>query len=340
LVRATGFFADNTVLGSSRMPSKPRLALLVAALLGLTTLTACGSSTSDASGEVVLRVGDQTGATQSRLKAAGLLDNLPYKIEWSQFAAAVNLHEALRADAIDIGGANDSPTVTAIAGGSKIKVAAAWSNGGKGTYLLVPKDSPARTVADLKGKRISPTTRGSVAHYLVIGALKQARLSDTDVTLNFLAPSEANGAFSSGNIDAWATWSVYAARARGELGARVLSDGAGINSGLNVLSATDKALGDPRKRTAIQDFASRVDKSYTWSKDNPDAFDKWYAGFAHQPLAVATQVRPDETTYQRIPVDAALGAQLQKTYDTWVQQGLFPDGKKLSEYLDSGIDPR
>ncbi len=323
------------------MPSKPRLALLLlAALLGLATLTACGSSTSDASGEVVLRVGDQTGATQSRLKAAGLLDNLPYKIEWSQFAAAVNLHEALRADAIDIGGANDSPTVTAIAGGSKIKVAAAWSNGGKGTYILVPKDSPIRTLADLKGKRVSPTTRGSVAHYLVIGALKQAGLSDKDVTLNFLAPTEANSAFATGSIDAWATWSVYAARARGELGARVLSDGAGINSGLNVLSATDTALADPRKRTAIQDFASRVDKSYAWSKDNPDAFDKWYAGFAHQPLAVATQVRPDETTYQRIPVDATLAGRLQKTYDTWVQQGLFPGGKDLSKYIDSGIDPR
>ncbi|WP_328609247.1 ABC transporter substrate-binding protein [Amycolatopsis sp. NBC_00345] len=322
------------------MSPKPRLALLVAALVGLATLTACGSSTSDASGEVVLRVGDQTGATQSRLKAAGLLDHLPYKIEWTQFAAAVNLNEALRADAIDIGGANDSPTVTAIAGGSKIKVAAAWSNGGKGTYILVPKDSPIHTLADLRGKRVSPTTRGSVAHYLVIGALKQAGLSDKDVTLNFLAPSEANSAFATGSIDAWATWSVYAARARGELGARVLSDGAGINSGLNVLSATDTALADPRKRTAIQDFASRVDKGYTWSKDNPAAFDQWYAGFAHQPIAVATQVRPDETTYQRIPVDAALAGQLQKTYDTWVRQGLFPGGKDLSKYLDSGIDPR
>ncbi|HEY2042672.1 MAG TPA: LLM class flavin-dependent oxidoreductase [Jatrophihabitans sp.] len=148
------------------------------------------------------------------------------------------------------------------------------------------------------------------------------------------------GAFSTGNVDAWATWSVYAARARGELGARVLSDGAGINSGLNVLSATDTALGDPRKRAAIQDFASRVDKSYAWSKDNPGAFDKWYAGFAHQPIEVATQVRPEETTYQRIPVDAALAAQLQKTYDTWVRQGLFPGGKDLSKYLDARIDPR
>ena len=312
------------------------LPLLAGIILAASVLTACGSSNAESSGQVVLRVGDQTGATQSRLRAAGLLDNLPYKIEWSQFAAAVNLHEALRAGAVDIGAANDSPTVTAIAGGSKIKVVAAWSNGGKGTYLLVPKDSPIRTVADLKGKRISPSTRGSVAHYLVIGALKQASLSDKDVTLNFLSPTEANSAFSTGGIDAWGTWGIYAARARGHLDARVLSAGEGINTGLSVMSATDTAVADAGKRSAIEDFGHRIDLAYAWSKQNPDAFDKWYADFAHQPLEVAAQVRPEETSYQRIPVDSALTAQLQKTYDTWVQAGLLPGGLDLSKYVAPG----
>ncbi|SER00372.1 ABC transporter substrate-binding protein [Actinokineospora terrae] len=315
-----------------------RVLLLLVALLGAAALTGCGSSTSDSAGRVVLRVGDQTGATQSRLRAAGLLDDLPYDIEWSQFAAAVNLHEALRADAIDIGGASDSPTVTAIANGSRIKVAAAWTNGGRGTYLLVPKDSPAKTVADLRGKRISPTTKGSVAHYLVIGELTKAGISDKDVTLNFLAPTEANAAFSTGRIDAWATWAVYAVRARTEQGARVLSDGAGVNTGLNVLSATDKALADHGKRDAIKDFAARLDRGYEWSRANPDAFDKWYAEFAHQPLAVATEVRPDETAYQRVPLDAALAGKLQKTYDTWVAQGLFPGGKDLAGFVAGDLD--
>ncbi|GAA2977944.1 ABC transporter substrate-binding protein [Actinokineospora diospyrosa] len=322
---------------SKRALSTTLLVALVA-VLGAAALTACGSATPATGGKVVLRVGDQTGATQSRLRAAGLLDDLPYEIEWSQFAAAVNLHEALRADAIDIGGASDSPTVTAIANGSKIKVAAAWANGGRGTYLLVPKDSPAKAVADLRGKRVSPTTKGSVAHYLVIGELAKAGLSDKDVTLNFLAPTEANAAFSTGQIDAWATWSVYAVRARTEQGARVLSDGTGVNTGLNVLSATEKALGDTGKRDAIKDFTSRLDRAYDWSRSKPDAFDKWYAEFAHQPLAVATQVRPDETAYQRIPVNADLAAKLQKTYDTWVAQGLFPGGKNLSDYIDTGFE--
>jgi sulfonate transport system substrate-binding protein len=308
---------------------------VAAVIMAATTLAACGSSPS--AGKVVLRIGDQTGATQSRLRAAGLLDNLPYAIEWSQFPAAVNLHEALRAGAVDIGAAADSPTVTAIAGGSKIKVVAAWSNGGKGTSILVPKDSPIHTLADLKGKRISPSTRGSVAHYLVLGALRQGGLSDKDVTLNFLAPAEANSAFSTGSIDAWGTWGVYAARARGQLGARVLTNGAGINTGLSVLSATDTALADPNKRKAIADFNSRVDRAYAWSRQHPDAFDKWYADFAHQPVEIATQVRPEETSYQRISVDDALAGQLQHTFATWVQGGVLQGQLDLRQYLNPGL---
>lgn len=308
---------------------------MAAVIVAVTTLAACGSPSSD--GKVVLRIGDQTGATQSRLRAAGLLDNLPYKIAWSQFPAAVNLHEALRAGAVDIGAAADSPTVTAIAGGSKIKVVAAWSNGGKGTSILVPKDSPIQTLADLKGKRISPSTRGSVAHYLVLGALKQAGLSEKDVTLNFLAPAEANSAFSTDSIDAWGTWGVYAARARGQLGARVLTNGAGINTGLSVMSATDTALADPNKRKAIADFDSRVDRAYAWSRQYPDAFDKWYADFAHQPVEIASQVRPEETSYQRISVDDALAGRLQHTFDTWVQAGVLQGQLDLHQYLDPGL---
>lgn len=308
------------------LPPVRRFIAVAAALL--VALTACGSSD-----KPVLRVGDQTGETESRLRAAGLLDDLPYEIEWARFPAAANLHEALRADAVDIGSAADSPTVAAIAGGSQIKAVAAWNNGGKGTYVLVPKDSPIRTLADLKGKRISPSTRGSVAHYLVLGALQQAGLRESDATLNYLAPTDASSAFSTGNIDAWATWGVYAARTRGELGARVLTDGAGINSGLSVLSATDKSLTDPAKRQAIADFADRVDRSYTWAQQNPAAFDEWYSDFARQPREIAAQIRQEQTAYRRIPLDDAFAAQLQNTFNTWTRAGVLQGDEDLKTFV-------
>src|SRR5207253_1660441 len=126
-----------------RMNVAPRLRGLLLSYLALAAGLVLAAPVPRASAEdkvdlskVTLRIGDQTGATQSKLQAAGLLSTVPYRIEWSVYPAAVNLHEALKADAVDIGQAGDAPTVSAIAGGSQIKVVAAWSNGGKGTVLL------------------------------------------------------------------------------------------------------------------------------------------------------------------------------------------------------------
>jgi len=303
--------------------------------LALAAVTAgCGASgAAGSSGDVVLRVGDQTGMTRSRLEAAGLLKNLPYKIEWFRFAAAADLHEALRANAVDIGGAADSPTVAAIAAGSKIKVVAAWSNSGAGSYILVPKDSPIRTFADLAGKRISPSTRGSIAHYLVLGALRRAGLSASDAELNFLTPAEAYGAFSTGKLDAWGTWGVYAARARGQLGARVLTTGRGLTSGLYVMSATERALADAGKREAIVDFNNRVHQGFAWAERKPDDFIAWYADFTKQSTEIAAQVQPEEAAYRRVAVDDRLADQLQQTFDTWVEAGVLQGRLDLGSHV-------
>ncbi len=286
---------------------------------------------------MTLRIGDQVGQHHSKLKAAGLLDDVPYKIEWSVYPAAVHLHEALKADAIDVGAANDSPTVSAIAGGSKIVVVSAWGNGGKGTSLLVPKNSPAKTVADLKGKTISPTTRGSVAHYLVVGELKKAGLREEDVKLAFLNPVDAGAAFAAGSIDAWATWGVYAARIRSTLGARVLSDGAGVNSGLFVFSATQAAAHDPGKIAAIADYSDRIERSYRWTREKRAEHIAWYKSFAKQDDAIANDVYDDDASYRRLPIDDAFAARLKLTFDTWKSVGVLNGDIDFGAYLYRGL---
>ncbi len=287
--------------------------------------------------KVTLRVGDQVGQQQSKLRAAGLLEGLPYRIEWSVYPAAVHLHEALKADAVDIGGANDSPTVSAIANGSRVSAVAAWDNGGRGTYLLVPRNSPARTVADLKGKTISPTTRGSVAHHLVVGELKKAGLSPDDVKLAFLNPVDAGAAFAAGSIDAWATWGVYAARIRGALGGRVLSDGAGINSGLFVYSATASALADPGKLAAIADLSDRISRGYEWSRTNRAAHVAWYRTFAKQDEAISQSIYEDEAGYRRIAIDDAFVGRLRKTFDTWTSVGVLNGDIDFARHVHRGL---
>ncbi|WGF88261.1 ABC transporter substrate-binding protein [Marinivivus vitaminiproducens] len=288
--------------------------------------------------DVTLRVGDQMGATRARFEAAGLLDDVPYEIDWSVHAAAVNLHEALKADAVDIGSAADSPTVSAIAGGSKIKVVAAWTNGGKGSYLLVPGDSEIQTLADLEGRTICPTTRGSIAHYLVLGALKKGGLGASDAKLAFLTPADATAAFAAESVDAWATWGTYAARTIGA-GARVLTDGQGINSGLSVLSATDSALADPAKVAAIADFALRTERSFVWSREQKADWIAFYSDFTRQDEAIVELTFDGETSYTRLAPDDGLAAILQTTYATWVEARVLPDaGLNLSDFVYRGIE--
>ncbi|UFN47707.1 PhnD/SsuA/transferrin family substrate-binding protein [Roseomonas sp. OT10] len=173
---------------------------------------------------VTLRVADQAGATRSKLAAAGLLDDVPYRIEWSVFAAAVNIHEALKAGAVDLGMAGSGPTIAALAGGSRVRIVAGWDTGGRETYLLVPPDSPVRRLEELRGRTVSPTGRGSAGHLIVVNALESVGLSAADVKLAFLSPADAGAAFSSGSIDAWGIWSTYAYRA---LGTRKARAGAG-----------------------------------------------------------------------------------------------------------------
>jgi sulfonate transport system substrate-binding protein len=283
--------------------------------------------------KVTLRVGDQTGATQSRLRAASALEGVPYRIEWSVYAAAVNLHEALKAGAIDIGGAGDAPTVSAFAGGSPIKIVAAWSNGGRGTDLLVPHDSPIESVAGLRGRTVSPTTRGSIGHFLLVGALKRAGLTPGDVKLAFLTPNDASAAFVAGSIEAWSIWGVYRSRAVGILKARVLAPGREILPGIGVIVATQSALADPAKVAAVADYADRVDRSYRWSASHRDEAIAWFAGFAKQDRATATLIYDEEASYRRVPVDDRVIASLQDIYATWVEAGVFKGNLDLSQYV-------
>lgn len=304
--------------------------------LALTTALVLPALAQDLSG-VTLRVGDQVGEQRARLEAAGLLADVPYQIEWSVYPAAVNLHEALKAGAVDVGMSADSPAVSAIAGGSKIKIAAAFNNGGLGTSIIVPKDSPLKTLEDLKGKTISPTTRGSVAHYLTLGALKKAGIDPKDVTLAFLTPADASAAFQSGGVDAWATWGIYKARSIGVLGARELFDGQGVNTGNIVYSVTEPALADPAKRKALEDYLTRIDQSYHWARDNREAFLTFYEGFSKQDRATVEPLYTEQTAYKPRRIDDAFVAGLQQVYDTWVAAGVLSGSLNLADYVDRDL---
>jgi hypothetical protein len=93
----------------------------------------------------------------------------------------------------------------------------------------VPKDSPIKSVADLKGRKLA-LNKGSNVHYLLVRLLEKAGVKYTDVELVFLPPAEGRRAFEKGAVDAWVIWEPYRAAAELTLGARTLADGSDLVS--------------------------------------------------------------------------------------------------------------
>ena len=280
---------------------------------------------------VLLRAGDQKGGLQALLDAAGELNGLPYDIKWSEFPAAAPLAEALNAQAVDFGPIGDAPLLFTLAAGSRVKAFAANQSDPYGTAVLVRPDSPLKTAADLKGKRIA-TNRGSIGHFVTLKALETAGLKAADVDLRFIPPPDAKLALTQGSVDAWATWEPYTALAETSGHARVLVSGRGLHSGLSFLAATDAALKD--KPEALRDFKARVERAQVWSYRNAQRFGESLARIIGIPQEAA-QLQFERRATRWIDIDAAVLAEQQRTADVYLQAGLIRQRLDVRQTFDA-----
>src|SRR5258708_19021867 len=99
------------------------------------------SAIASAIAQTTLRVGDQKGNSQAVMEAAGVLKDVPYKIEWKEFPAAAPLLEALGAGAIETGLVGDAPFTFAAAANVPAKAIGAIRQSGEGLAVLSPPQS-------------------------------------------------------------------------------------------------------------------------------------------------------------------------------------------------------
>lgn len=283
----------------------------------------------------ILRIGDQRGGVQALLTAAGELDNVPYRIEWALFPAAAPLLEALGAGAIDIGGIGGAPFAFAYASGSEIKAIYAYrpqgANAGRASAIIVPRDSPIWTLADLKGKRLA-TIKGSAGQDLALKLLEHAGLKPNDVTWVYLHNGEAKAALAAGSIDAWSTWGSYVGIAVLEGGDRILADGSIFPGGVGFYAATDAAIAD--KRAILADLVARVTRARAWALAHSDEYAAVLAKETGIPVKVA---RFSISSYlgASIPIDQSVIDEQKAVFERFRAAGII---SKVPA-LDGGYDP-
>lgn len=289
---------------------------LAAPLLSRPAFAATGA-TNAAGG--ILKVGDQRSTIRSLLEASGQLKDIPYTLEFADFPAAAPVLEALNAGAIDAGFAGDAAHAFALSNGLPAKIISAARSDPGCIGLLVRKDSPIRTVADLKGRTIT-AVRGSIGHYLVVAALKANGLSVNDVTLAFLQATEAKSAFSSGTVDAWAIWTLYVAQEVVAGTGRVLVDGRGLLNNNAFISATDVAIA--QKRPLLQDYVARVAAARIWALGNVEQYVRIWGDLVKVTPEIAVAAFKLER-FRPVAVDDGIVADLQTTADFYTGIGVI-----------------
>src|SRR5471032_1407528 len=180
------------------------------------------------------RIGYQKAAsTLVLLKAHGALEKrlapLGVKVSWNEFPAGPQLLEGLNVGAIDFGYVGEAPPVFAQAAGANFVYTAYEIPTPHAEGILVHRDSPIKTLADLKGKKIA-LNKGSDVHWLLVAALQKSGVKYSEIQPVFLAPADARAAFERGAIDAWAIWDPFLEAAKRQSNARLLADAEGIVS--------------------------------------------------------------------------------------------------------------
>ncbi|MGZ4442546.1 MAG: ABC transporter substrate-binding protein [Nocardioidaceae bacterium] len=324
-----------------RTPIMTRAGLALAGLAGLAALGACSSASgnedavkSDGSvdlSKVTLTVGDQKGGSHALLQAAGQLSKMPYKVQWKTFTSGPPLLEALNAGAIDVGGVGNTPPLFAAAANSNLTVVSGASMGAEGDTIVVPKDSPITSVAQLKGKKVA-VAEGSSANYDLLAQLAKAGVSYHDVQVQNLQPADALAAFSSGHVDAWAIWDPYTAQAQVQDHARILASGAGLVNGMTFEAANPDALKDKATAAALQDYLQRIVKAQVWSNTHRAKWAKVWASETGLPDAV-TRKAVDRRVAHPVPISPSVVDSEQKMADAFVKAKVLPKAFDVSTFF-------
>ncbi len=246
---------------------RSRRGFLRAAMLGMVAASwpqARAASQVDFTG-VTLRIAEFKGGDYALLKAAGL-DNTPYKLDVRDFSSGNVIAEAINAEALDAGSMSEIPPVFAAASGASIKIVATSKDDVNWQVVLVPKDSPINSIADLKGKRVG-YVRATTAHYYLAKMLAAVGLSFNDIVAVALSPVEGQSAFNRGSLDAWAIYGYNVPFSLKD-GARVLKTAQGYLSGNYVYTASPAALQDEKRSAALADLLLRMRQAYVWREAN------------------------------------------------------------------------
>jgi sulfonate transport system substrate-binding protein len=280
-----------------------------------------------------IRLGTQKGGFFPSVRQRGVVEEafkpLGIDIKWIDFQFGPPLLEAINVGSVDFGYVGDAPPIFAQAGGARIRYAAAVVSRGNNQAILAPQDSPIKTLADLKGKKIA-FGKGSSAHNLLVAALEKAGVPWSDITPVPLAPADATAAFVKGSVDAWSIWDPYVALAELKFNARAVAWERDIHS-----SSAFYIVGSDfvQKYPAI---VARLNQVFAdagkWAETHREEVSKAQSEVTGVDIE-AVRRSVDRSVFQVAPVDQEVIKTQQAVADRFAKLGLIPKPVDVAEIV-------
>jgi sulfonate transport system substrate-binding protein len=254
----------------------------------------------------------EQGLLERRLEAQGI------EVRWVQSLGSNKALEFLNAGSLDFGSTAGGAALLGHINGNPIRGVHVYSQP-EWASLVVRADSPLRSVAELRGKRIA-VTRGTDPHIFLLRALHEAGLSERDVQLVLLQHADGRTALLRGDVDAWAGLDPLTAGAEIEHGARLLYRNAAFNSGgvLNVRTAFADA-----HPALVREVLAAYTQARDWALANPDALRDLLARETKLPAAVVAR-QLERTKLTTGAVDEALRSQVAAAGAALQTAGVIP----------------
>jgi sulfonate transport system substrate-binding protein len=256
-------------------------------------------------------------------------------VKWVLSAGSNRALEYLNADSIDIGSTAGLAALLARANGAPIRTPYIYSRP-EWTALVVRGDSPIRTLADLKGRKVA-ATKGTDPYLFLLRALHTVGLKRSDIEHVSLQHADGRAALEQGRVDAWAGLDPHMAASELGAGTRLLYRNVDFNT-YGFLNVREAFL--QQQPRAVQRVIQAYEKARLWTLANPSEAARILSEEAKVSLPVALlQIKLRTDFSQSLPSQTHVQA-LRSAAPILSDEQLVKPGTDLSRVVADLVDTR
>ncbi|WP_213737689.1 PhnD/SsuA/transferrin family substrate-binding protein [Bradyrhizobium sp. dw_411] len=287
-----------------------------------------------------LIVGTQDIAIQETVIASGVLDGLPFDLQWAVLPGPAAQLSGLYSKALDVGLMGDTSLIIE-QGRAKLdwteenaplQIVAGWRNSDRAyppVVTVVRNDAKINGLEDLRGRKWAYNFGGFNYLQYVLSRLK-AGLKATDIQpVQLTDQFAAAAAFNAGRTDVYSggLGAVHATVEKGDARILLISDELDIPS-LTVFSARGDVIRDEAKAVALTEFLGRVRQHWEWFPSNLATVEKIYIEKLKQTPGDAKFFAANAAS-RFFPLNAELIRREQRIADVLFESGDLPKKIKV-----------